>query len=335
MAAFHALFRRRRALAALALAGALLCMVATGANPSQPRAIAADGPLTVSISVQPFGTRAAVKVTTSLPTVLHSAAAPVGSAPPPMSAVDGGGTSGGIHPGFVLSPSSYVTTHEYTVADLTDNTTYTLTVQGATLDGQTTGASVNFTTLKQRVRVTLREIDITDDGDFIGDGEPLWVIGVNYKRGDGSGTGMVGACYPVPPGGDGICQAGSFGEGRLFPRASDGRFLSWTFAQENFDQFPNMFDINVDAMEEDFIPIVGAIADFFQECNPISGCGFSASPATDWQAPQGVEWASQAVTIKGDDLGGGLHSTLIFTYEMFHDNLSYPSARNTPSSTWR
>jgi hypothetical protein len=307
-------------------------VLATGANPHPPYA-AADGPLTVSIAVQPFGVRADIRVTTSLPTVLHSSAAPVGSVPPAMSAVDDGGAAPtGFHPGFVLSPSSYVTTHEYSVADLTSNTAYTLTVQGTTLDGQTAGATVTFTTLKQRVRVTLREIDISDDGDLIGDGEPLWVIGLNYKR-DGGGAGMVGACYPLPPGS--ICEAGSYGEGRFFPRATDGQFLAWTFAEENFDQFPNMFDLNVDAMEEDFIPIVGTIADFFQECNPFSGCGFSSPPASDWQVPQGVEWASQAVTIKGDDLDGGLHSTLIFTYEMFHDNLSYPSARNSPSSTWR
>ncbi|HZQ35205.1 MAG TPA: hypothetical protein VFD32_04680 [Dehalococcoidia bacterium] len=336
MIPMHIPFKRRSALALLTLGmlAALPSMTAARANPMAQRSGIADaGTLNVAIAVQPFGTRADVTVTTSLPTVIRSAVSPQGEAAALPTGAEGGSAppDGAIHPGFVLAPSSYVTTHAYSVANLTANTGYTLTVEAATLDGQRATTSASFTTLKRRVRVTLREIDISDDGDLIGDGEPLWLIALNYKSATG-GEGAVGACYPLPPGS--ICEAGSYGEGRFFPRAGDGQFLAWTFAEENFDQFPDTFNLSVEAHEDDFIPFTGALVDMLQNCLA-NGCSFTAAIDGLWPVPQDVEWASTAASIKGDDPVGGLHSTLVFTYELFHDNLSYPAERNAPSSTWR
>jgi len=327
-------------LALAVLATGLLGVPAAGADATPPRTAAA-GPLTLSIAVQPFGTKATAKVTTSLPTVLKSSTRAVSAAPATSlsqqvtSAADAGVAphGGPITSKYILSPASYVTAHDYTLASLTSNTHYELTVVATTQDGATATGTATFTTLKQRVRVTLREINITDDGDWLGDGEPLWGIGLDWKRGDGAGAGAVGACFPLAVA---LCKPGGYSEGRIFPRNSAGQFLAWTFAEENFDRVPDTFHLGVEAHEDDAIPGVGALADFLQECNPVSGCGFRAEVDTSsWTVPPGVEWASTTATLKADDRIGGLHSTMAFTYELFHDNLSYPSAHNAPSSTWR
>jgi hypothetical protein len=346
MIRFSASFRRPLILSALAfgiLAPGLWGVPAAGADPAPPRN-AATAPLAVVIAVQPFGTKATAKVTTSLPTVLNVSTRAAGAGPaaaagpawPSTAAGDGGATHGGaITPTYVLSPANYMTAHEDTLTGLTSNTRYEVTVVATTQDGQSATATATFTTLKQRVRVTLREINITDDGDWIGDGEPLWQIGLKYKRSDGvGGAGTAGTCFPVTTS---VCQAGSYSEGRFFPRNSAGQFLTWTFAEENFDHAPDMFDLDVKAEEWDFVPGAGALADFLQECFPLLGgpCGFSSSPDASWKVPQGVEWASQAVTLKADDMGGGLHSTMTFTYELFYDNVKYPAMHNQPSSTWQ
>jgi hypothetical protein len=344
----YAWARRSLAIAALAvgvLATGLLGVPAAGADATAtpPRNAATAAPLSIAIAVQPFGTKVTAKVTTSLPTMLTystkavSATPAAGPSPQATVAADTGGAphGGPITPKYVLSPANFVTAHEDTLTGLTSNTRYELSVTATTQDGKTATGTTTFTTLKQRVRVTLREINITDDGDWIGDGEPLWVIGVTWKRSDGTGpAGEAGDCYPLAVS---ICQTSSFSEGRYFPRNSAGQFLAWTFAEENFDRAPNMFDLDVKAQEDDLIPGLGSLGDFLQECMPLFGgpCGFSSSPDASWKVPQGVEWASTAVTLKADDIGGGLHSTLTFTYELFYDNLSYPAAHNRPSSTWR
>src|SRR5215216_3483185 len=149
--------RRMLALAALALgvlATALLGVPAAGAQPAPPSTAAAAGPLTVSIAVQPFGTKTTARVTTSLPTVLKASTAS------PMGFVEAAAADGGVQPavgairsGVVLSESNYVTEYEFGLPDLTANTTYMVTVDATAQDGQTATATASFTTLKRRVRV--------------------------------------------------------------------------------------------------------------------------------------------------------------------------------------
>jgi hypothetical protein len=256
-----------------------------------------------------------------------------GAAPaPPRRPLDG--VRAPLSEGHVLTSDRepvYAPAHRFKLSGLLSNTTYTLDLRATTRTGQPVDVQQTFTTLKQRVRVTLREITITEDGDaWWMDGEPVWVVKLNWSG------GSVAECYPIA---EIACQPGSFGEGRIFPRHNDGQFLAWTFAEENFDTMPAEFRIYAVAKEYDVIPGVANVAQFFEDCfadPPTGGCSFSSPlPAPPWQAPQGVEWASTTVRVAAHDSGTGFESVLTVTFELFHDGTSYPSRRNAPSSTWR
>jgi hypothetical protein len=48
------------------------------------------------------------------------------------------------------------------------------------------------------------------------------------------------------------------------------------------------------------------------------------------------EFSSTTVTVRGDDDTTAFKSVLTFTFDTFHDHLSYPAPRrNRPSSTWK
>lgn len=226
----------------------------------------------------------------------------------------------------------YTAASKFKLTGLSSNTTYTLFVRATNRAGQQVTVQQTFTTLKQRVRVTLREIKITDDGDWFGDGEPGWIVKLDWSR------GSVAGCFPnTDVGFGGVCQTGSYGEGRIFPRNNRGDSLAWIFAEENFDTMPAEFTLDATAKEEDWFPVVSALATLLEDClGDGVGCGFSNTVGSpSWKAPQGVEWASTPAIVAASDHGTGFESTLMFTFELFHDNLSYPSARNAPSSTWR
>jgi hypothetical protein len=293
---------------------------AAGASSAPPSLDAAE-PLSMSIVVQPFGTRATVKVYTSPATVLTSSTKVLGAA-----------GAGPAHATPIPGPVNYQTLHEYTVPDLTSNTRYELTVVATTQDGATATGSATFTTLKQRVRVTLREINITDDGDWIGDGEPFWEIYVLHGKGS-FGDGVANSCFPLPT--NGKCKPGSYDEGRIFPRNSAGQFLTWTFAEENFDRHPDTFYLVVNGHEEDEFPLLSDLANSLQQCLDGNFCDFDSKLGEPWKVPQGMEFASKGVVLTANGFDGGMYATMTFTYELFHDNLSYPSARNSPFSTWK
>ncbi|MGH2584159.1 MAG: fibronectin type III domain-containing protein, partial [Dehalococcoidia bacterium] len=84
----------------------------------------------------------------------------------------------------------YVAASSFKLTGLSSNTTYTIFVRATNPAGQQITVQQDFTTLKQRVRVTLREINITDDGDWFGDGEPGWVVTLAWPG------GSVGGCFP-------------------------------------------------------------------------------------------------------------------------------------------
>ena len=137
------------------------------------------------------------------------------AAQPPSRPLDGvraplGG--GGIAPiGDTPPPSAYQTQHEFTLTQLASNTTDDVFVAATTQSGRQLSAQTRFSTLKQRVRITLREIDIREDGDWgWSNGEPAWLVKAGWPG------GAVFGCYPNTDIGDADpCQFGSFADGRI------------------------------------------------------------------------------------------------------------------------
>jgi len=254
------------------------------------------------------GTQATLNVRGSTPTIMHYT----------LRRVDGAEDGTASLPGGV-----YLGEHRVGLPKLQSNTTYEVAVYVINADGQQTTASKRFTTLKQRVRVTLREINITDDGDswLTGDGEPSWLVGLEWAG------GKTGGCYPNN---GAFCETGSHGEGRFVPRNYLGQPLMWLFAEENFDSMPTAFTISASGTEYDIIPIGNLV-------NHIQNGGFASPPDTtpfEWQVPARQEWASSPATLDASRAAAGFRSTMAFTFELFHDNLSYPAARNAPQSSW-
>jgi hypothetical protein len=145
--------------------------------------------------------------------------------------------------------------------------------------------------------------------------------------------GQTGGCYPNN---GNICETGSHGAGRIFPRNYGGQFLSWIFAEENFDTKPTAFKIGAAGNEHDIIPSLSHAGDCFfgdLECG-VYGGEESPLATKEWRVPAGQEWASTPMYLDASNGSQGFHSTMTFTFELFHDNLSYPSARNKPQSTW-
>ena len=324
-------------LAAAVLGSALVTVSPAGADPPKPGQRAATptpipgaGPLTLPRDPKPVTTSApAAPLTLDRVDITEVGGAQAtlvvrGSDPTIMSytlrRVDGAGDSTAG-----LPSSTYLAEHRAGLSNLKSNTTYEVAVYATNAAGQNAIATKRFTTSKQRVRVTLREINITDDGDWIGDGDPTWFLRLEWAG------GKTGGCYPNN---GNICETGSHGEGRIFPRNYRGQFLSWTFAEENFDTMPVAFKLSAAAQEYDLVPILPNALN----CINLTGqCGYGSdlSYVTEtWQVPAGREWASTPVSVHAYDGGKGFDSTMTFTFELFHDNLSYPSARNTPQSTW-
>jgi hypothetical protein len=187
---------------------------------------------------------------------------------------------------------------------------------------------VDFTTAKARVRIRLEQITITADGDgwLSGVGEPLWVAQVHWAGGTFDG------CFPNN---GAMCQYGSWGEGTIAPRNVAGRTLTWLFAEENFDTFPTEFTLAATVEEDDLIP-GASILECVSELLSGGGCPFQGhGMMPPWRVPQGVEFASTPVSISANDVHVGFYSTLLFTFELFYDGLSYPVIRrNIPQTTW-
>jgi hypothetical protein len=221
----------------------------------------------------------------------------------------------------------YATTHQRKLTGLQSNTAYEVTVTALTQSNQLHTATTRFTTARQRVRVTLREITITEDGDiFWMNGEPMWLVRLTWA------DGKTGACYPNN---GNICETGDHGEGRIFPKNYLGQPLTWLFAEENFDTMPAAFSISAKGEEYDFVPALSKLAEcFVGACSTGEGSNEGTYSTKSWQVPAGREWASTPIAVDADDSQQEFRSTLAFTFELFHDNLSYPAARNTPQTTW-
>jgi hypothetical protein len=271
----------------------------------------ASEPVAVQVDYHPA--QAEPAITPDRIGVLHAAGAGGGG---PFNTLTDGNAFAGPAVGMLAVEPYYATAHHLKLPGLTPATAYTLTVRATDRAGQETVAGATFTTLKRRVRIALREITVQDDGDLIGDGEPLWTVGVTWAG------GAVSGCFPNTDNGlGGVCQPGEFGAERLFPRNNHGQVLTWLFAEENFDRFPESFTLTARVDEADW-PFV-----------PCAPCDFGGLDPHELALPRGVEWASTPVYVRAND--SDVQSTLAFTFDLFHDHLSYPAQRNAPASTWR
>lgn len=326
----------------------------TRAIPAVVGTAAAQGAPISPLKVLAFGTEATISFTTAEPaavTVMHKPATARAAAGPAAATAPTGAL--GTRPAIVQQITDgqplpilrqYTTTHQVKLTGLTSNTAYTVTVVAETQSGQKHTVETEVRTAKARIRVTLREINIEYDGDVDPGwgfaeieraGDPLWVVGLAW-----GGVG-VGGCFPVD------CNYGEYQAGRIFPRNSAGQSLTWLFAEENFDKLPDKLKLYTYTVEDD--GVFGAIGAAIVDCfNPGAfGCDFVVAvnggyaydsnhgSETSWTMPQG-EFSSTTVTVRGDDKTTAFKSVLTFTFETFHDLLSYPAPRrNAPSSTWR
>lgn len=326
----------RRLLAAATLAVALLG-TATLSVPAASADPAPRGAPTISpLHVQPGGTEAMVRFTTSEPTTVVVDYRPAGVTPlrQPQAVETGVAAAAPSRVPAVIRQEGSLqhllrasSSHEQKLTGLTSNTAYEVSVTATTEKGQRLTAETRFTTLKERIRVTLRQITIEDDGDLIGNGEPSWLVALGWAG------GSVADCYPNP----GSCDPGSYPSGSIVPRNASGGFLTWIFAQENFDRLPQTLTLKVYPEESD--SIAAYMPAFYLECFTglmalcLDGTGLDE---TRWQRPQGMEWSSETVSLRADLWDQGFKSSLVFTVETFHDNRSYPAPkRNAPNSTWK
>jgi hypothetical protein len=146
---------------------------------------------------------------------------------------------------------------------------------------------------------------------------------------------MAVGCYPISSSCD---QDGTYGEGRIAPRNTEGKPVQFILAEENFDTFPGSLSLRATAFEADNVYVRIYMLPLFVECLT-DGCPVGEYAPTEWRVPQGVEFAEQRVTVRGDDESGafttGFESVLTFRLELLHDDQTYPAPqRNRPSSTW-
>jgi hypothetical protein len=214
----------------------------------------------------------------------------------------------------VATPSR---THQVTLSGLTSNTGYEVLVRTEDSTGKRLEARAGFYTIKKRVRLVVDEITITKDGDWFGNGEPTWFWSVLW---DG---GSSGGCFPnTTPSGvehlSGVCQAGSYGEGAFVPRNDRGQKLALTFAEENFSVLPQTFFVSAKTTEEDLIdPLIVLVSELGAEFTPVYG-------SVPFAVPQDREWMSAPIMLSPHCDECSVESRILFRFDVFHDNLSYP-----------
>lgn len=322
------------AMAALATAGRG-APIARADTPAPPRALVAAtiAPTLILREVQPGGTEVRAFALSSAETALTATVKAVVSTTPTnpgpgaaSSAAAAPLTAGLLSVGGAPASLVYDTKHSLRLTGLKPNTTYDLDLAAVTRTGVRLTAHARFTTLKQRVRLTIDTITITDDGDTFGEGEPTWFWSVGWSG------GAIKDCFPKSAG---HCQEGGFREGVVFPACTRGDrdhrtcAYSYVFAEENFQPAPNpqpqpgsedftamprQFLVSVAAHESDsFLGPLDAVFDW--------GAWLGGNAEASWQAPQGEEHARQKLTASAND--GNFRSVIAFTFEVFYDNQSY------------
>jgi hypothetical protein len=307
---------------------------ATGATTATGATGAVAAP-TLNVFVSPGGTEATADAISSVPTTITYTVQAITTTGTPVGPGAGLPLRGVVAPiSGVLStgnpppPPQYDTKHHLNLTGLKSNTTYDLDVTGTTQQGKQLTAHARFTTLKKRVRITLDKIVVQDDGDTFGSGEPTW-----FWQMSGFSGGPLADCFPKDAG---HCKEGDYSEGTIIPNCTRGGrdhrtcAYSYVFAEENFQPIPNphpqpggedfssmpqQFQIKVSAKESDY-PILGGLDSLLDW-----GAWLGSSQETSWSVPQGKESASQQVAVSADD--GNFRSSMVFTFQLFHDNQTY------------
>jgi hypothetical protein len=312
------------------LLGACLALAALAPAALRGAAQAAAPPALGPLQITAFGTYATIALTSAEPVAVSidykpaSASAMPDPAPSPSTAPPIAIGDGQFHATY-----TYAARHELKLTGLKTGTAYAVAITARTQDNRTATAQGSFTTLSKRIRVVLESIEIEDDGDGIlaGKGEPSWFMYFGWT----GRTNPLWFCHPLPS-----CYNESFGEGRITPRNAEGKPLMLLFAEENFDRFPELLSIAIEAKETDLVD--GAVIRPIECLSSIfdGGCLVGEAAPTTWGVPQGVEGASQTLRVRGDDKNSGLESVLTFRVDLFHAGVPAPSPRrNMPSTTWR
>jgi hypothetical protein len=232
----------------------------------------------------------------------------------------------------------YETAHTLNLPDLKSNTTYQATISAQTKDGTQLSQQVQFTTAKERIRVTIDQIDIFSGGAFIGDPSPLWLMGVQWASdSDAAFRDQALTCFPTNgafP--NGICQYGSYGDGAFQPLNTFGKPLSGVFAEENFDSMPTRFRFAASADISSGIlnGVLGIAWDVFTLSE--ATFNFPQNSAGSWDVPRGVETSTTSALADANTGDGlGFYSGVTYRAELFFDNSDYPAPqRNRPSNPW-
>jgi hypothetical protein len=318
------------------------------AEPTPTPAPTSAPPVISGLSAQAAGTFATVTFTTAEPayvTINHKPVTAPAATQATAQVFDGqfqattsptatNRTPAQVFDGQFQATRTYATTHELKLSGLQSNTTYDVTVTAESQAGQKSTAQTRFTTAKKRVFVVLESIDIEEDGDWVGDGEPVWFVKPYWDGGSFKGSNDGAYCYPNE-GSAARCKYGEFGEGRITPRNSRGNAMMFVFAEEHFDRFPSRISLQAWAKEDDLVggsAFIECIIDTINSDN--DSCSGDGSMAVEWTVPQGVESAEQRVTVPGNHPGRGFKSVLTFRFELTHHNAPYNPVPNHPAETW-
>jgi hypothetical protein len=261
--------------------------------------VTGTAPISITHTIQPLnGTDVGVEVP-----IRRGRAPFAGDATLPSGGVAGLPGRGTASTGGAQAAAVYQTQHRLDLTGLQSNMNYELVVTATAEkpnDKQPAVVRQRFTTLRERLRITVEEINIEDDGDgwLSGDGDPRWEVDLKYPN---SNAAML--CFPNP----GDCSKyGNYGEGRITPRYA-GQPLYWLLAEE-ISPLPDELTITVRAYEDD-PEVTGACVGDCEETRPAS---------ITWRRPQGVESHTARVQVRGDN-GEGFKSVLTFKFEVFHD----------------
>lgn len=221
----------------------------------------------------------------------------------------------------------YERRHDLNLTNLTSNTLYEVTLRVSAADGQSVTKTERFTTYKERVKVTLDKIVVSDDGDWIGKGELMWGWRVDWVR------DVVSGCYPFN---GQTCTEANVSEGTIFPRTRSGDRFEVVFAEENFKPVPQP---NPHPGEEDFtampqsLRLIADAVEFDQIQTGSPQVLNDGGTEYTWQVPQNTESAVQSLSLRVK--ANGSDSTMYFTFVLTHDNRTYAPNSGRVYVNWK